>query len=83
MNAVAVHQAYAAALTDRANIVYLRGLSEEQRWAFLPFSRATQVEHHSGYLYVVLRRDHLVLAVYRVLNDGRLKRLIRWPRTVV
>lgn len=29
--------------------------------------------------YVVLDNCHGILAVYRVRNDGRLKRLVRWP----
>jgi hypothetical protein len=34
---------------------------------------------HEGKRYVVLRNVRGVLAVYRVRNDGVLKRLKRWP----
>lgn len=34
----------------------------------------------NGLEYVVLRNTHQVLAVYRVRNDGMLKRLLRWPK---
>jgi len=39
--------------------------------------------HHvrlAGHEYVVLRDANSLLAVYRLRNDGKLKRLRRWPR---
>lgn len=39
--------------------------------------------HHvrvAGHEYVALRDGHSLLAVYRLRNDGKLKRLRRWPR---
>lgn len=41
-------------------------------------SLSGEVEH-DGKSYVVLRNVNGVLAVYRVRNDGVLKRLKRWP----
>lgn len=38
---------------------------------------------HGGKTYVVLQNLSDVLAVYRVRNDGVLKRLRRWPSDVV
>jgi len=38
--------------------------------------------HHvrlHGHEYVVLRDGYSLLAVYRLRNDGKLKRLRRWP----
>jgi hypothetical protein len=37
---------------------------------------------HDGKQYVVLRNTNGILAVYRIRNDGRLKRLRRWPAAV-
>ncbi len=39
--------------------------------------------HHvrlAGHEYVVLRDVNSLLAIYRLRNDGKLKRLRRWPR---
>jgi hypothetical protein len=43
----------------------------------------SDVEYHAGHRYVVLRNANGVLAVYRVRNDGMLKRLRRWPAELV
>lgn len=40
------------------------------------------VVEHDGKSYVVLRNVNGVLTVYRVLNDGGLKALKRWPTAV-
>lgn len=40
------------------------------------------VTEHDGRLYVVLQNVGGVLAVYRVQNDGILRRMKRWPREV-
>jgi hypothetical protein len=37
------------------------------------------IEAHEGHKYVVLRNVRGALAVYRVRNDGMLKRMKRWP----
>ena len=37
---------------------------------------------HDGHRYVVLRNTGGVLAVYRIRNDGKLKRLRRWPTEI-
>jgi hypothetical protein len=44
-----------------------------------PSASDSCVEHHDDKSYVVLRNGYSVLAVYRVRNDGMLKRLRRWP----
>ena len=38
------------------------------------------VENCNGKDYVVLRNNYRVLRVYRIMNNGALKRLIRYPR---
>jgi hypothetical protein len=40
------------------------------------------VEKHGGKRYVVLRNIKGTLAVYRVRNDGVLKSLKRWPKSL-
>lgn len=40
------------------------------------------VTEHDGKLYVVLQNSRGTLAVYRVRNDGVLRRMKRWPREV-
>jgi hypothetical protein len=37
---------------------------------------------HGGLTYVVLRNVSGILAVYRVKNDGLLRRLRRWPASL-
>ena len=38
------------------------------------------IEHHAGKDYVVLRNNYRVLRVYRILNNGALRSLDRYPR---
>lgn len=41
------------------------------------------VRSEAGHQYVVLKNgDHDTLAVYRVKNDGILRRLRRWPKEI-
>ena len=61
-------------LTGRAFVAYVR--SDQPQW---PSGEVT----HDGRRYVVLRSGGRVLAVYRVLPRGALKRLKRWPSGVV
>lgn len=42
-------------------------------------ANTSSVEAHEGHEYVVLRNAGGTLAVYRVKNDGVLRRLRRWP----
>jgi hypothetical protein len=60
-------------LTRRAFAAWFRsgGIDQPSRWS--------GVEEHGGKNYVVLRNANGVMAVYRVRNDGKLKRLVRWP----
>lgn len=44
-----------------------------------PGATNSGVTRRKGLLYVVLRSAHRTLAVYRVKNDGALRRLRRWP----
>ena len=41
------------------------------------------VVEHNGKAYVVLENVNGILAVYRVRNDGMLKRLRRWPTDLI
>ena len=59
-------------LTGRALAAYYRSGGRDQ-----PTSVKEIV--HNGHPYVRLVNTHGVLAVYRVRNDGMLKRLRRWP----
>jgi hypothetical protein len=62
-------------LIQRAFSAYLQsdGLTVVQ-----PTSRSS-TETIGNLKYVVLRSDHLVLAVYRVRCSGLLRRMRRWP----
>jgi hypothetical protein len=42
-------------------------------------SNDSAVERVNGLTYVVLRNSYRTLSVYRVKNDGLLRRLARWP----
>ncbi len=44
-----------------------------------PSGGLSGAQEHDGLEYVVLRNAHRTLAVYRVLPNGALKRLKRWP----
>ena len=48
-----------------------------------PSSQLSGIEKYEGKEYVVLRNVRGVLAVYRLRNDGLLKRLRRWPTELV
>jgi hypothetical protein len=45
----------------------------------VPIPEDTDITVHDGKRYVVLKKDDLVLAVYRINNDGSLRQLVRWP----
>ena len=40
------------------------------------------VESHGGKLYATLRNAGGLLAVYRIRNDGMLKGMRRWPKSI-
>lgn len=63
-------------LTHRALAAYFRSPPEGLMQPAMALSGETK---HGGLRYVVLRNTRGVLAVYRVRNDGMLKRLKRWP----
>jgi hypothetical protein len=44
-----------------------------------PSALSSAVEKHGGKWYAVLRGRRGVIGVYRVRNDGKLKKLIRLP----
>jgi hypothetical protein len=61
--------------------------------AFLSYSREnlgmnpqpcgdSGVVEHKGRLYVELHNGGGTLAIYRICNDGRLKKLQRWPKAI-
>jgi len=47
-----------------------------------PGRDASTIEDAGGKDYVVLRNVNGVMAVYRIRNDGMLKRLRRWPEEI-
>ena len=66
------------ALTGRAYAAYFRGNGNPQQ----PADTRSGVERHKGLSYVVLRNVKGILAVYRVRNDGMLRRMKRWPSAI-
>jgi hypothetical protein len=46
-------------------------------------SNSSDVQQFAGKRYVILQNVNGVLAIYRVRNDGMLKRLKRWPDNLV
>lgn len=44
-----------------------------------PLPTSAKLETHNDLRYVVLRKAGVLLACYRVRNDGKLKRLVRLP----
>lgn len=62
-------------LTKRAMAAYFK-FSEG---ADQPSAGGSGCVEHEGKQYVVLQSVRGLLAVYRVRNDGMLKRLKRWP----
>lgn len=65
------------ALTARAVAAYFRAEGWNPR-AGQPGADSGEIER-AGKRYVVLRNCNDILAVYRIRNDGMLKRLKRWP----
>ena len=47
-----------------------------------PSSSSSAVEQYGGKVYVSLRNVNGLVAVYRVRNDGMLKRPRRWPKGI-
>lgn len=67
-------------LLRRAMAAYWRGRGGDP--AVDQPSASSGVEVHDGKAYVVLRNVRGVLAVYRVRNDGMLKGMRRWPKSI-
>lgn len=63
-------------LVRRAFAAYFRAGGTDQP------ANTSDVREHAGLRYVVLRNVRGPLAVYRVKNDGLLRRLKRWPEAV-
>lgn len=64
--------------------LYQRAVAAYFRSEDIPMQPAEALsgpESHNGKDYVVLRNNGDTLAVYRVRNNGLLKRLRRWPKT--
>ena len=60
-------------LTKRAFAAYFKAGGDDQP------SNASGLVELGGKRYVVLHSGASVLAVYRVRNNGILKRMVRWP----
>jgi len=45
-------------------------------------ANTSSVQEHGGKFYVELHNVNGTLAVYRIRNDGMLKRMKRWPKEV-
>jgi hypothetical protein len=63
---------------NRAIGAYLRGEGMNQ-----PCRSSSGAEVIDGQAYIVLRNVNGVLAVYRIRNNGSLRRLDRWPPEVM
>jgi hypothetical protein len=64
---------------SRAFSAYFKIAKREGYSADQPSESRSGEDVYDGKRYVVLRNGSGVLAVYRVRNDGMLKRLRRWP----
>ena len=69
-------------MLSRAYAAYFRAAVREGYDQPEPSSSSSGEVAVGGKSYVVLRNVDRVLAVYRVRNDGLLKRLRRWPAEV-
>ena len=45
-------------------------------------TRSSGPQEHDGRQHIVIKDGQEILAVYRLRNDGQLKRLRRWPRAL-
>ena len=61
-------------LVQRAFAAWFRSGGTDQ-----PSVTESGIKRHKKMAYVILRNTRGTLAVYRVRNDGILKRLKRWP----
>ncbi len=66
-------------LHRRAVAAYYRIAARDGYGAVQHSERNSGYERYNGLDYVVLRNNGQTLAVYRVRNDGVLRRLKRWP----
>jgi hypothetical protein len=67
---------------DRATRAFLRPDRDSLGVAQQPSRDLSGCEQYNGREYAVLRNVRGVLAVYRVLGDGKLRRLHRWPTAI-
>ena len=66
---------------QRAFVAWFRYPKTEGGLPDQPSPTASGTKRHDGMNYVLLRdAKNRLLAVYRVRNDGQLKRLVRWSR---
>ncbi len=49
----------------------------------IPGGSVSQIEEHGERCYAVLRNVRGILRVYRIQDDGRLRRLDRWPKSIL
>lgn len=61
-------------LVKRAEKAYFKSGANQQP------ANTSGISTHGGKEYVVLENVNGILAVYRILNDERLRRLKRWPK---
>jgi hypothetical protein len=51
-------------------------------WGCAQAFEETTLEQHDGREYIVIRHGDHVMSVYRIRNDGAVRRLHRWPSFV-
>jgi hypothetical protein len=64
-------------MTRRAFAAWYKGGGTHQ-----PTGSASGWEEHDGLHYIVLREGGHLMAVYRIRNDGTLRRMRRWPKAI-
>lgn len=61
-------------MVKRATAAWFRSGGDDQP------ANTSDVREYGGKKYVVLKNTNGILAVYRIKNDGILKRMKRWPK---
>jgi hypothetical protein len=64
-------------MVKRATAAWFRSGGDDQ-----PGSGPSGIREHEGKKYVVLENVNGILAVYRIKNDGLLRRMKRWPKAI-
>ena len=75
---------YDAEVIETASLEYA-GIGDFDEWPqglARPSATDSYVTEHNGVVYVVLRKQHSIVAVYDITDDGDYKALDTWPREI-